>query len=126
MKENPEQKWVILSLNSLERLLRKFPQFKPPERLKTKLVAGIPELKEEFQVGQPAKILHLAAAATAAVLIFALILMVAYGLSVPSKTFSAVSNDTSLCYTNWQQDTNYVVNTLQSNLNCMVKTPNEP
>ena len=108
MTENQEQKWVDMRLKSLEAELRCLPEVEVPETLEGRLLAAIPDRAEkvarEHQVKWYAGAWDFGTTATAAVLILALMFMVNYGLSMPPKMLITELNDTSLCYTRWDQN----------------------
>jgi len=108
MTENQEQKWEYMRLKSLEAELRCLPEVEVPETLEDKLLAAIPDrgakVAPEHQAKWHVRAWDFGATATAAVLILALMLMVNYGLSVPPQMLLTELNDTSLCYTRWDQN----------------------
>jgi hypothetical protein len=105
MTENQKHKSKHITLKSLAARLRRLPELEVPEALEEKLLTAIPGRQPK-----PAPGLRLrwyrawdfGVTAAAAVLIFALMFLVSYGLSTPSKT-SIAEFDTSLCYTRWEQ-----------------------
>ena len=108
MTENQEQKWEDMRLKSLEAELRCLAEVEVPETLEDRLLSAIPdmaaEVTREHHVKWHAGAWDFGATATAAVLILALMFMVNYGLSMPQKTLITELNDTSLCYTRWDQN----------------------
>lgn len=106
MTENQKHKSKHITLKSLADRLRRLPELEVPEALEDKLLAAIPGRQPK-----PAPGLRLrwyrawdfGATAAAAVLIFALMFLVSYGLSTPSQ-ISIAEFDTSLCYTKWEQN----------------------
>jgi hypothetical protein len=106
MTENKEQKFRNITEKSLAAQLRSLPEISPPEALKEKLLAAIPDRRPK-----PASVHRrlwyrawdFGVTAAAAVLIFALMFLVNYGLSTPSKT-AMLEFDTSLCYAAWDQN----------------------
>ena len=108
MTENQEQKWENMRLKSLEAELRCLPEVEVPETLEGRLLAAIPDRAEkvarEHQIKWHVGAWDFGTTATAAVLILALMFMVNYGLSMPPKMLMTELNDTSLCYTRWDQN----------------------
>lgn len=103
MGQNREQNWKDITLKSLESELRRLPEPEIPDALEDKLLAAIPEAKpkaQEHHVIHHPRARDFGLTAAAAVLIFALIFLVNYGLSVPS---SANFYDTSLVYPRWEE-----------------------
>jgi len=97
-----------MTLKLLETELHRLRKVKVPEKLKAKLLAAIPDnntkvtRKHQVKWYQPAWDYGVTAAA--AVLIFALMVMVNYGLSVPPQALLMGFDDTSLCYPRWDQN----------------------
>ena len=91
---------------SLEAQLRCLSQVEVSETLKARLFAAIPDREQKAalqgQVHYRRRAWSLGVAA--AVLIFALMFLINYGLSVPSQTLFTELNDTSLCCTRWDQN----------------------
>ena len=108
MTENQEKKWEDMRLKSLEAELRSFPEVEVPKTLEYRLLAAIPDrptkVTREYQVKWQAGAWDFGTTATAAVLILALMFIVNYGLSMPPKMLITELNDTSLCYTRWDQN----------------------
>lgn len=106
MTQKREKKSKRITLKSLAAQLRRLPEVEVPETLKPRLLAAIPDTHaksapaHQFQ-RYPAWDFGVTAAA--AVLIFALMFLVNYGLSTPSKT-GIMEFDTSLCCTTWHQN----------------------
>lgn len=107
MAGSRKQKRKGMTLKSLEARLRCLSQVEVPETLKAKLFAAIPEREQkatpQYQVPCRRRVWRFGAAAAAAVLIFGLLFSINYGLSVPSQVLFTELNDTSLCYTRWNQ-----------------------
>lgn len=106
MTENQEQKSKDMTLKSLEKKLRRLPEIEVPEALEARLLAAIPDRRtkgKQAQQLQWRRAWDFGVTAAAAVLIFALMFLVNYGLSIPSQT-SIAEFDTSLCYTSWDQN----------------------
>jgi len=106
MKENKEQKSRNITEASLAAQLRSLPEVSPPEALKEKLFAAIPETQPKPAPAHQRlwyRAWDFGVTAAAAVLIFALMFLVNYGLSTPSKT-AIFEFDTSLCYAAWDQN----------------------
>lgn len=107
MRRNNEQKWKDMTLKSVEARLRCLPEVEVPKTLKARLLDAI--------VGREAKVTgehrgrwhpwawDFGTTAAAAVLIFALVFMVNYGLSIPSQGL-LTEFDTSLCCPRWDQN----------------------
>jgi hypothetical protein len=100
MTDNKRQKWEDVTLKSLKAELRRLADVKIPEALKARLFAAIPNAKtaviQHAQVQNHPRAWDFGITAVAAVLIFALMLMVNYGLSVPSQMLKTEFHDTSL------------------------------
>lgn len=109
MTQNQEHKWQDMTLKSLETELHHLRELEVPETLKAKLLAAIPDnstkVTREQQVKWYQPAWDYGVTAAAAVLIFALMVMVNYGLSVPSQALLMGFDDTSLCYPSWDQNT---------------------
>jgi hypothetical protein len=106
MAENQEKRWKHITQKSLAALLRRLPEVAVPEALKDKLLTAIPDRQQEVARGHPrqwARARDYGVTAVAAVLIFALMFLMNYGLSTPTKT-GIIEFDTSLCYTGWDQN----------------------
>ena len=106
MAENKEQKSRNITKKSLAAQLRSLPEVRPPEALKDKLLSTIPDRGPKVARGhqrQSVRAWDFGVTAAAAVLIFALMFLVNYGLSTPSKT-AMIEFDTSLCYAGWNQN----------------------
>ena len=106
MAHNQEQKSKDMTLKSLEAEFRRLPEVEVPETLEAKLLAAIPDSRAKAAPGhqlQWHRAWDFGVSAAAAVLIFALMFLVNYGLSIPSQT-SIAEFDTSLCYTRWDQN----------------------
>ncbi len=106
MTENKEQKSRNITKKSLAAQLRSLPEVRPPEALKDKLLSAIPDRGPKVARGhqrQSVRAWDFGVTAAAAVLIFALMFLVNYGLSTPSKT-AMIEFDTSLCYAGWDQN----------------------
>ncbi|MDH4239359.1 MAG: anti-sigma factor [Phycisphaerae bacterium] len=106
MTQKREKKSKRITLKSLSAQLRSLPEVEVPETLKPRLLAAIPDTQAKPAPanqcrGYPAWDFGVTAAA--AVLIFALMLLVNYGLSTPSKTV-IMEFDSSLCCTTWNQN----------------------
>lgn len=108
MTENQKHKWNDMSLKSLEAQLRHLPEVKFPEKLKTKLLAAIPNRQQKVSIGHQFKwylsARDLGATAAAAIFILVLMLLINYGLPNPSQTLLTELNDTSLWCTTWEQN----------------------
>lgn len=106
MTENKEHKSKNITKKSLATQLRRLPEVRPPEALKDKLLSTIPDMGPKVARGhqrQWVRAWDYGVTAAAAVLIFALMFLVNYGLSTPSKT-GIIEFDTSLCYAGWDQN----------------------
>ena len=106
MTEKKEQKSKKITQKSLAAQLRSLPEIRPPEALEDKLLAAIPDRGVKVSRGHQRKwyrVWDYGVTAAAAVLIFALMFLVNYGLSTPSK-MSIIEFDTSLCYAGWDQN----------------------
>ena len=108
MTHNQKPKPEEMTLKSLEERLRRLPQVQPSESLESKLLAAIGDGRAEFTEEHHLRwwpgAWNFGAAATAAILILALMLVVNYGLATPSQMLLTELNDTSLCYTGWDQN----------------------
>lgn len=118
MTENQGQKWNNMPLKFLEEKLRCLPEVKVPEKLKTRLLAAIPNGRQKISVGYQLKwylcTRDLTVTAAAIIFILAAMFMVNYGLPNPPRTLLTELNDTSLWYTTWEQsnflyDQNYIL-----------------
>jgi hypothetical protein len=107
MTKGKEQKTSGTTGRWLESRLRRLADVEPPETLKAKLVEAIPDRRVASHLVFP----HLrwyrqawdfGVTAAAAVVIIALMLMVNYGLSVPSQ--AQLIEDTALAYPGWDQN----------------------
>jgi len=102
MADNQKHNWQNVTLKSLGRQLRRLRQVQVPQTLKAKLLAAIPDRPAKaapyHHVQWRPQAWDFGVTAAAAVLIFALICTVNYGLSVPSQVLLTKINDTSLCY----------------------------
>ena len=106
MAENQEKSWKHITEKSLAARLRRLPEVAVPEGLKEKLLTAIPDRRAKVSRGyqlQWYRAWDYGVTAAAAVLIFALMFLVNYGLSTPAKT-GIIEFDTSLCYTGWNQN----------------------
>jgi hypothetical protein len=106
MAENPTKRWKHITQKSLAARLRRLPEVTVPEDLKDKLLAAIPDRGPNVSQGHPRQGIRawdFGVTAAAAVLIFALMFLVNYGLSTPTKT-GIIEFDTSLCYAGWDQN----------------------
>ena len=106
MEEKQEQKSKKIIKKSLAAQLCSLPELSPPEALKDNLLAAIPERATKVEPGQQRqwyRVWDYGVTAAAAVLIFALMFLVNYGLSTTSKT-QIIEFDTSLCYAGLDQN----------------------
>ncbi len=106
MAENEKKRWKHISQKSLAARLRRLPEVAVPEALKDKLLASIPDMEPKVARGhrrQWYRVWDYGVTAAAAVLIFALMFLVNYGLSTPAK-MRIMEFDTSLCYTGRDQN----------------------
>ena len=106
MAENQEKRWKHITQKSLAARLRRLPEVAVPEDLKDKLLAAIPDRGPKVSQEHPhqrVRAWDFGVTAAAAVLIFALMFLVNYGLSTPTKT-GIIEFDTSLCYAGWDQN----------------------
>lgn len=89
-----------VTLKSLKRRLRALGELEPPPELKAELVAAIPhgQSKPQPRLGPAPAAWDFGVTAAAAVLIFALLWVVNYGLAVPARLLHTQVVDTSLCY----------------------------
>lgn len=91
---------------SLAGCLRRLPEIEVPEKLENRLLAAIPVRRENLTRNRQLRWYRtwdFGVTAAAAVLIFALMFLVNYGLSTSSQT-SIREFDTSLCYTGLYQN----------------------
>ena len=106
MTQNQEKKSKHITQKSLAEDLRRLPEVEVPETLQARLLDAIPvtqaNLTRDHQL-RCCRAWDFGVTAAAAVLIFALMFLVNYGLSTPSKT-AIIEFDTSLCYTRWDQN----------------------
>ena len=137
MTKNQENNWQDLTLKSLEDRLRHLPDVEVPETLQNKLLTAVvdrqPEVTREYRIKWHWRVFRFGATAAAAILIIALMFMVDYGLSIPSQLILTELNDTSLCYTRWdqynfmfEQNSTYVEKSLPYELKWPVINLNEP
>ena len=107
MKESDKHKAENITLRQLKKKLRCLCDLEVPDGLKSRLLGAIPYSKTkpalEYKFKWFLQIRDFGASAAAALLIFVLILVLNYGLSVPSQTLAAEVNDISLCYTVWDR-----------------------
>jgi hypothetical protein len=103
MTNNKEHGWEDMTLRSLEAELRRLPELEAPPALKAGLLAGIPAGHRQAQAKWRYGRWDFGVTAAAAVLIFASLFLVNYGLSMPPQTLLTGFNDTSLCGTLWDQ-----------------------
>lgn len=106
MEDKQEQKSKKIIKKSLASQLRSLPEVRPPEALKDKLFAAIPDRRPKpAPAHQPMwyRAWDYGATAAAAVLIVALMFLVNYGLSTNSMT-TMIEFDTSLCYAGLDQN----------------------
>lgn len=107
MTENQEHKWDDISLKSLEEELRRLPEVKVPEKLKTNLLAYIQSRQQKISISRRLEwrwgTRDLISTAAAAIFIFASMLMVSYGLPNPPQTLLA-ADDLSLRNTMYDQN----------------------
>ena len=100
--KNKEQNWKNVTLKSLEARLRRFPKHKPPETLKAKLLATIPNTQpqpaQKSQIKLQSRLWNFGAITAAAAVILAFMFMLNYALSTPSQMLFTELNDTSLSY----------------------------
>ncbi len=105
MNQNQKQKSKRITQKSLAEDLMRLPELEVPETLQAKLLAAIPvrhaNLTQTHQL-RWYRAWDFGVTAAAAVLIFALMFLVNYGLSTTSQT-SIIEFDTSLCHTRWDQ-----------------------
>jgi hypothetical protein len=124
MAQNQEQKSKDITLKSLATKLRHLPEVEVPEKLEAKLLAAIPERRSKVAQAhqlQWYRAWDFGVTAAAAVLIFALMFLVNYGLSISPKV-SITEYDTSLSYTRWDQN-NFLYD--QNNMYVEKSVPNE-
>ena len=137
MKENRKQKGKEITLRSLKAKLRCLSQVEAPKTLEGKLLEAIVDRKRQTGAerlpGFHRRTWDFGASAAAAILIFALMLVVNYGLSVPSQMLATELDDVSLCYARYDHnnllyDQNYgsVENSLPANLIWSTVNCNEP
>ena len=102
MTHGKEGRRQDVSRHSLEARLRSLADVEPPETLKARLLTAIPaRTHRTHPPGWYPKAWDFGVTAAAAVLIIALMLMVNYGLSVPSQ--AQLFADTDLDYPGWDQ-----------------------
>ncbi len=105
MTQNQEKKSKHITQKSLAEDLRRLPEVEVPETLEARLLDAIPVTQANLTPGHQLRCYRawdFGVTAAAAVLIFALMFLVNYGLSTPSQT-AIIEFDTSLCYTRWDQ-----------------------
>ena len=105
MTQNQEKKSKHITQKSLTEDLKRLPEVEVPETLEARLLAAIPVRQENLKRDRQLRWYRawdFGVTAAAAVLIFALMFLVNYGLSTPSQT-AIIEFDTSLCYTRWDQ-----------------------
>ena len=121
MAKNKKHKWRNITTGSLESELRGLVPFEPPADLKAGLLAAVPyrhsEDAKKHHIRWYPGVWNFGATAAAAVLIAGLVLLVNYGLSVPSPALLKEFNDTSLCYPVWEQAGLYDQNSFMSDQN---------
>ncbi|MHC4084552.1 MAG: hypothetical protein ACYSWZ_11925 [Planctomycetota bacterium] len=101
MTQKRKKKSKRITLKSLAANLRSLPEVEVPETLKPRLLAAIPDTQAKPAPANQFRrypTWDFGVTAAAAVLIFALMLLVNYGLSTPLKT-GIIEFDTSLCCT---------------------------
>jgi hypothetical protein len=107
MTDNKEHRGKDMTLRSLKAELRRLPEFEAPQGLKARLLAGIAAGGRDFSSEPQSRWCwggwDFGVTAAAAVLIFASLFMVNYGLSMPRQMLPTRFNDTSLCGTLWDQ-----------------------
>lgn len=106
MVENQEKRWKHITQKSLAARLRRLPEVAVPEDLKEKLLAAIADREPKVSQGHQRRWYRawdFGVTAAAAILIFALMFLVNYGLSTPTKT-GIIEFDTSLCYAGRDQN----------------------
>jgi hypothetical protein len=105
MKQNKEPNWRAMTLKSLQVQLRRLSQVEVPATLEARLLSAIPdrsaEVAQQYRTSSPARTWDFGVTAAAAVVIFALMFVVNYGLSIPSQGRLTQLADTSLCYPMW-------------------------
>jgi len=126
-----------MTLKSLEAKLRRLPEPEIPKTLEARLLDAIPDRdpnvsRDHHQVKRHPRAWNLGAAATAAVLILALMLTVNYGLSTPPQMLLIELNDALPHYARpdqnnflYDQNNAYVEKTLPYQLNWPMINPNE-
>lgn len=106
MTQKRKKKSKRITLKSLVAHLQRLPEVEVPEKLEASLLAAIPvkqkNLTRELKL-RWYRTWDFGVTAAAAVLIFALMFLVNYGLSTPSH-ISIMEFDTSLCYTGLYQN----------------------
>jgi hypothetical protein len=106
MTQKREKKSKRITLKSLAAQLRSLPEVEVPETLKPRLLAAIPDMQAKPEPAHQFRwypAWDFGVTAAAAVLIFALMFLVNYGLSTQSKT-GIIEFDTSLRSTTWNQN----------------------
>jgi hypothetical protein len=106
MTQKRKKKSKRITLKSLAAHLRSLPEVEVPETLKPRLLAAIPDTQAKPAPAHQFRLYpawDFGVTAAAAVLIFALMLLVNYGLSTPLKT-GIIEFDTSLCCKTWNQN----------------------
>jgi hypothetical protein len=102
MANKRKQSKQDIVLRSLKRRLHGLAGLQPPPRLKAKLVAAIAPARPTTRptlAGRPVlRVWDFGVTAVAAVVVFALLLVVDYGLSLPVRILPSQVADTSLCY----------------------------
>ena len=107
MAKNRKNKWRNITISSLESELRSLWPIEAPGSLKDKLLAAVPysqsKAAKKHRIRWYPGVWNFGATAAVAVLIAGLVLLVNYGLSVPSPALFTEFSDTSLCYPAWEQ-----------------------
>jgi hypothetical protein len=104
----PNKKWRNLTAASLEKILRRLPQIKPPDGLEHKLLEVVPQSPEQTAVRLQGR-WHLMASrftatVAAAIFILALMLVINYGLSAPEGMSLAQFDETVPLYSRLDQN----------------------
>ena len=107
MKKN-NNKRDMFTLKDLELKLRNLPDIEPSSNLRNRLLSLIPPaastFDQQFRIKWYFKILDLGATAATVILILSLTLILNHSLSLPSQPLFSEFQDTSLCYTRWDQN----------------------
>jgi hypothetical protein len=127
-----DQKWKHKNefLVSIEEKLRTLGEVEVPEGLEAKLLSSIGNMGEK--TGRPSTVhwtfrpLDFGGMATAAIILFVLMLMISYGLPVPSQNMSAGLADFPSDYMTSDQNNGYASTVMPNNFKWHIPNQNEP